>query len=605
MTEQPGRGRFVALAAVVSVMLVSCGGGATDDADDSGSSVVSTIERPEDDQDDSAESSPASTIEPAGAVAIDLDTPANPASVDLSLDEGGAGAAVIGPAGGSLSATGADGISYTLDVPERALLSGLEITMTPLAGATGAAIGDTFVAGVELQPSGLHLLVPATLTISGTDADGEVTGWGAEGGQDVYLTTSESSSGVTTMPVFHFSEFGLAGAQMRELMQAEGVIPENTDARISQALELAPDELAMIVATEYALALTVDGVEADESGNDYALIEAWTSDVVTHVTRLAFVVAQRGWGPDTPGFTELQDAMYGLIDGWFDTMDDVLVVESELCEEGHVDAGFRILRQALIGYALLIVEGAGVATLDAPLRKELIADHLYPWADTGLDCLALGMTWQARIITSGGGFLSDISIGAEARNIIGDEFDSMEWLTDLPSAENGQGTTLTVPSESIETALEVEWIEGFFADPMLGCTPADGLVEMEHEDLDVRIPNLGNFGDVSIDPNTPFFVRVRIIEPITIGCSPVIGITEEAGYPFHLGALELLNGIFDVSGNWYFQMYYEPGGGEVGRFEQGSPIDGEGLVIDGPQLDFPGGKYELWQVATVFQPPAS
>src|SRR5690348_14436311 len=60
--------------------------------------------------------------------------------------------------GGSLSATGGDGTVYTLTVPDKALLSAQEISMTPLAAMDALPLGGGLAAGVQLEPEGLRFL---------------------------------------------------------------------------------------------------------------------------------------------------------------------------------------------------------------------------------------------------------------------------------------------------------------------------------------------------------------------------------------------------------------------------------------------------------------
>ena len=68
--------------------------------------------------------------------------------------------------GGVLTATSADGTVFTLTLPKDALLSDQEITMTPLAYIDSLPLSGGFVAGVQLEPEGLRLYSPATLTIA-------------------------------------------------------------------------------------------------------------------------------------------------------------------------------------------------------------------------------------------------------------------------------------------------------------------------------------------------------------------------------------------------------------------------------------------------------
>lgn len=65
----------------------------------------------------------------------------------------------------TITTKGADGTSYTLSVPTGALLSDVEITMTPIAHLSGVPMSGG-VGGVDLKPHGLVFQQPVTLTVT-------------------------------------------------------------------------------------------------------------------------------------------------------------------------------------------------------------------------------------------------------------------------------------------------------------------------------------------------------------------------------------------------------------------------------------------------------
>src|SRR5262245_9778627 len=73
---------------------------------------------------------------------------------------------LVTTAGGTLTATAADGTSYALEVPAGALPDDETITLTPLAAVGGIPVGKRILAGVHAEPSGLQFVMPATLTIT-------------------------------------------------------------------------------------------------------------------------------------------------------------------------------------------------------------------------------------------------------------------------------------------------------------------------------------------------------------------------------------------------------------------------------------------------------
>ncbi|MGC9985143.1 MAG: hypothetical protein ABSF35_16130, partial [Polyangia bacterium] len=95
-----------------------------------------------------------------------LQTP-NPLSVSPVLDPTHATVAVItATAGGSITATAADGTIYTLAIPADALLFDTEITLTPVTSIGGLPFSGGLQAAVQIAPDGLYLYQVATLSIA-------------------------------------------------------------------------------------------------------------------------------------------------------------------------------------------------------------------------------------------------------------------------------------------------------------------------------------------------------------------------------------------------------------------------------------------------------
>lgn len=97
---------------------------------------------------------------------VDAPPTPNPLTVAARFDAGRAAAASIGPAGGSITAIGADGTSYTLSVPPEALVHTEAITLTPVAAIDGMPFAATDVRAVRIAPEGLLFIEPATLTFA-------------------------------------------------------------------------------------------------------------------------------------------------------------------------------------------------------------------------------------------------------------------------------------------------------------------------------------------------------------------------------------------------------------------------------------------------------
>ena len=92
--------------------------------------------------------------------------PTNPIHLDLKLDQGSSSKAIIGPKGGQVSATGADGTVFTLDIPEKALTGATTITLIPITSVSGGPFDGKTTYAVQLEPEGLYLYYDAILTIT-------------------------------------------------------------------------------------------------------------------------------------------------------------------------------------------------------------------------------------------------------------------------------------------------------------------------------------------------------------------------------------------------------------------------------------------------------
>lgn len=143
-----------------------------------------------------------------------------PSRVHVDAEE--AAAAWIGPAGGTLSTSAADGTAYELDVPEYAVLTPTPITMTPITSIDELGLSGGLAGAVFLQPSGLELAVPATLRITtgrALPAGTSLVGFDVpDGGAPTELVPAVGSGSEVSVLVFHFSAPGAAYGTSQDLM---------------------------------------------------------------------------------------------------------------------------------------------------------------------------------------------------------------------------------------------------------------------------------------------------------------------------------------------------------------------------------------------------
>ena len=115
--------------------------------------------------------------------------------------------------GGTLEATGADGTQYELTLPADALLGPQEITMTPISSIADLPLSQGLMGAVELEPHGLQLAKPATLTIDPPGTDPPLASQSAfmaqeETGEDFHLYPVGPQQ-KATLNLMHFSTAGV------------------------------------------------------------------------------------------------------------------------------------------------------------------------------------------------------------------------------------------------------------------------------------------------------------------------------------------------------------------------------------------------------------
>ena len=128
----------------------------------------------------------------------------------VSLDAQLSVSSTITTAGGTITATGADGTKYILTFPKGALFGKEVITVTPIAGIAGLHFSGQVVGGVQMAPEGLRLLKAAILTIESpkvvASAGFETVAFGFEkNGEGVFLNLPEIKGNTISMEIWHFS----------------------------------------------------------------------------------------------------------------------------------------------------------------------------------------------------------------------------------------------------------------------------------------------------------------------------------------------------------------------------------------------------------------
>ena len=189
----------------------------------------------------------------------------NPLNVSVIEDANHTASALIAPdTGGQISVTAGDGTKFTLNLPKNALFSEETVTLTVVSAVNGSPLKDGIDAAVKIEPDGLQLLEPATLTIrlpKPVDPKSLLGfGYRAEG-QEFHLEPYRLDGSVLTFHLLHFSGYG---AGQGNTADASKVVPTAAADRAAQALAVCFSEGG-------------DNCDANSTNN---ILEDWYSSAV-------------------------------------------------------------------------------------------------------------------------------------------------------------------------------------------------------------------------------------------------------------------------------------------------------------------------------------
>ncbi len=154
------------------------------------------------------------------------------------LDTDRATSAVVGPSGGRVQATGADGTQYTLTVPADALVEDTEISLTPILSVPDLPMSGGLIAGVHFEPSGLELQRAATLAVTppsapALESEERLAAFTYDGdGDNLSLAFAETDGDSFALSIHHFSGGGAGAATPSDLQAA--FAPGSADAFIAE-----------------------------------------------------------------------------------------------------------------------------------------------------------------------------------------------------------------------------------------------------------------------------------------------------------------------------------------------------------------------------------
>ncbi len=181
---------------------------------------------------------PTQVSEQAGLSWI-FETPVDPIQVAVVLDMDKGVEAVIPVEGGTLSATGADGTVYTLEIPADALLNETPIGLIPVTSLSGLPFGNEQTYSVQLSPAGLFFQNPAILTIVPAEeiplAEQIVFGYQADG-KDLILAAPVVDSSEIKIQVQHFSGNGVTKGLLADIEPVRERLGGSIERRLESAL---------------------------------------------------------------------------------------------------------------------------------------------------------------------------------------------------------------------------------------------------------------------------------------------------------------------------------------------------------------------------------
>ncbi len=197
--------------------------------------------------------------------------PPQPRDVTVVLDAENAVEALIPVEGGTISATGADGAVFTLEVPSDALLNETTMSLTPVSSITGMPFGGDQTSAVQLGPDGLFLQNFATLTITPATmipVDQQIFFGYLADGKDVTFAPPIVGSSEVKINVMHFSGNGVTNGKQDSLAAVRETLGGDVARRLSS-------QMAEKLGRERALQLGFpeEGQESIDLGATFE--EAW------------------------------------------------------------------------------------------------------------------------------------------------------------------------------------------------------------------------------------------------------------------------------------------------------------------------------------------
>jgi hypothetical protein len=303
--------------------------------------------------------------------------PAHQITVSVSADTKAAvSGAISSSAGGTLTATGANGVRYVLHFPPGAFAGSETVSMTPVSAVHGSPLGN-LVGAVAITPDGMALVKPATLTLSTPEpvSPQHDAGFAAgSGGKDFSLypllprgkatgkapALAADEAGRTSMSVSTLSTYGVSSATNAQVNTALANSPFTTEAQFQQLLVAAIrngqvdtiDSLLAAYFTQIVMPLVSQGL------TDYTQVEAAVDSLLVW----AQTVDGLGYSTDAKTAAYFKQVL--------PLLSKLLLYEAQkLYEDCKANHNFGDLRQLLLGQRQAAVLGVDLGSLSDAAQR--------------------------------------------------------------------------------------------------------------------------------------------------------------------------------------------------------------------------------------------
>jgi hypothetical protein len=314
---------------------------------------------------------------------------------NVTTERGAARAAMVGPDGGTIVATGSNGAEYTLAIPPGALSDSMEIGLYPVTKVTGLAKDASLLAAVQFSPDGVHLTLPATLSI---DLPAAITGkvvsgleWDGDAA-NVHLYPAIADGTRITLKTLHFTGAGIGNGfglpvgstGCSTIEDMEGLLTSDHAASVNRATYTRD----LKTCYEQFVKPTIADAELYASQHDRALhpnAEMWDADVEDQAIDaynawLLDIEAVGAWVTDvgytvTPEVPESKTRAGGFLRFWFNAMNDLCTAGGDPANLVDEQIDVRLADLAIYKHYRL-AQAWGVSTSQNQLDLETLLNRL-------------------------------------------------------------------------------------------------------------------------------------------------------------------------------------------------------------------------------------